>query len=180
MTKTDWQLIQACRNGDQQAWDELINRYKRLIFSIPLNFGMNEQDAADVMQHTFIILMESLPTLKEDGNLTGWLGTVARRHTWRLAGRHQREPVDAEDEALALPDMDAVERQERWERLQWLHNGMSRLDERCQKLLQALYFEAEEPAYGDIAARMGMAVGSIGPTRARCLQRLKEFLQALE
>ncbi|GAB4578171.1 MAG: sigma-70 family RNA polymerase sigma factor [Anaerolineales bacterium] len=179
MTNTDWQLIQACRNGDQQAWEELINRYKRLVFSIPLNFGLNEDDAADVLQRTFIVLMERLDTLREDGNLTGWLGTIARRHTWRIANRHQREPIDPEDTALALPDMTASERQEQWERLQWLHHGMTHLDERCQKLLQALYLEHTEPSYEDIATRLGLAVGSIGPTRARCLQRLKEFLKLL-
>jgi len=178
MTKTDWQLIQACRRGDQQAWEELVDRYERLVFSIPLNFGLNREDAADITQHTFIVLMKSLDTIKEDGNLTGWLGTVARRHTWRLSGRHQREPEEDEDAAISLPDRNAAERQDQWERLQWLHHGLSHLDERCRKLVLALYFEAEEPAYGEIAARLGMAVGSIGPTRARCLQRLKEFLQA--
>lgn len=177
MVKTDWQLIQACRQGDEKAWEELVNRYERLIFSIPLNFGLNREDAADIAQHTFIVLMESLHTLKEDGNLVGWLGTVARRHTWRLSERHQSHPEESEETAIVLPDMDADERRERWERLQWVHNGLSRLDERCRHLLQALYFESEEPSYGEIAARLGMALGSIGPTRARCLQRLKELLE---
>ncbi len=177
MEKTDWQLIQACRRGEPQAWEELVSRYERLVFSIPLNFGLNRDDAADIAQHTFIVLMENLYRLREDGNLVGWLGTVARRHTWRLSGRHQRQPEEAEDAAVALPDMDATERQERWERLQWLHQGLSHLDERCRQLLHALYLEAAEPAYTEVAAHLGMAVGSIGPTRARCLQRLKEILQ---
>lgn len=177
MVQTDWQLIQACRQGEGKAWEELINRYERLVFSIPLNFGLNRQDAADVTQHVFIVLMESLPTLKEDGNLVGWLGTVARRQTWRLAGQHQKYPEEGEETAVALPDMDAHERQERWERLQWVHQGLSRLNERCRHLLQILYFESEEPTYTEIATRLGMAVGSIGPTRARCLQQLKELLE---
>lgn len=177
MEKTDWQLIQACRQGEQQAWEELVSRYERLVFSIPLNFGLTREDAADIAQHTFIILMENLHRLREDGNLVGWLGTVARRHTWRLSGRQQRRGEEGEDAAAALPDMDAAERQERWERLQWLQEGLSRLDERCRQLVQALYLEAEEPAYTEIAARLGMAVGSVGPTRARCLQRLKEIME---
>ena len=177
MDERDWQLIQACRKGEQQAWEELVSRYERLVFSIPLNFGLTRQDAADITQHTFIILMENLHRLREDGNLVAWLGTVARRHTWRLSGRQQRRAEEGEEAAAALPDMDAAERQERWERLQWLQEGLSRLDERCRQLLQALHLEAEEPAYTEIAARLGMAVGSVGPTRARCLQRLKEIMQ---
>jgi RNA polymerase sigma factor (sigma-70 family) len=148
-----------------------------LVFSIPLNFGLNRQDAADITQYTFIILMERLHTITEDGNLAGWLGTVARRHTWRFYERHQREAEEDEEQAMAMPDVAAEEWRERWERLQWLYDGLRRLDEKCRELLFALYFEREEPAYGDIAARLGMAVGSIGPTRARCLQRLKKLLR---
>ncbi len=177
MAKTDWQLVEACRRGDGQAWDELVGRYERLVFSVPLNFGLNRQDAADITQHTFIVLMENLHTIQEDGNLAAWLGTVARRHTWRLHERHQRQAEEAEESAVSLPDMDADERRERWERLQWLHDGLSRLDEKCHKLLLVLYFETEEPVYSQVAAQLGMAVGSIGPTRARCLQKLKDFLQ---
>jgi RNA polymerase sigma factor (sigma-70 family) len=177
MADTDWQLIQRCRQGDQRAWEELVGRYERLIFSIPLNFGLSRADAADVAQHTFIVLMENLHLIREDGNLAGWLGTVARRHTWRRAERQQREAVVEEEKAMVIPDMDAAERQDRWERLLWVQKALSRLDERCRKLLEALYFEEEEPSYAEIAGRLGMAEGSIGPTRARCLQKLKELLQ---
>lgn len=177
MAKTDWQLIEACRQGDGQAWEELVTRYERMVFSIPLNFGLNRQDAADIAQHTFIVLMENLQNQREDGNLAGWLGTVARRHTWRQFERHQRDAEEAEETAVSLPDIDAHERRERWERIQWLQDGLGRLDEKCRKLLLALYFETEEPVYGDVAAQLGMAVGSVGPTRARCLQKLKELLQ---
>lgn len=174
---TDWQLIQRCRQGDQRAWEALIDRYERLVFSIPLNFGLGRPDAADIAQHTFIVLMKNLHLIKEDGNLAGWLGTVARRHTWRRAERQQREPVVVEETAVVIPDLDAVERQDRWEQLLWVQKGLSRLDERCRKLLEALYFEVEEPSYIEVATRLGMATGSIGPTRARCLQKLKEYLQ---
>jgi RNA polymerase sigma factor (sigma-70 family) len=176
MEKTDWQLIQACRRGNERAWEMLLDRYERLVFSIPLNFGLNREDAADIAQQTFIILMENLEGIDEDGNLAGWLGTVARRHTWRRAERRKREPLLEEETALVMADMDAAERQDKWERLLWLHTGLSRLDERCRHLLQALYFETGEPSYANIAEKLKMAVGSIGPTRARCLEKLKEIL----
>jgi RNA polymerase sigma factor (sigma-70 family) len=176
MEKTDWQLIQACRRGDERAWEKLLDRYERLVFSIPLNFGLNREDAADIAQQTFIILMENLEGIREDGNLAGWLGTIARRHTWRQAERRKREPQLEEGQSLMIQDLDAAERQDRWERLLWLHNGLSRLDERCRRLIQALYFEAGEPSYSGVAAKLKMAVGSIGPTRARCLEKLKGLL----
>lgn len=176
MDRTDWELIQACRRGDEAAWEALVARYERLVFSIPLNFGLNRQDAADVAQHTFITLMESLHTLREDGNLIGWLGVVARRRTWRWFESGQRHDAEGEEALRTVYDDDAVERQERWEQLQWVYTGLERLDARCKQLLLALYFSEEAPAYTDIAARLGMAVGSVGPTRARCLQRLKELL----
>jgi RNA polymerase sigma factor (sigma-70 family) len=176
MEKTDWQLIQACRRGSERAWEQLLDRYERLVFSIPLNFGLSREDAADIAQQTFIILMENLDRIKEDGNLAGWLGTVARRHTWRRAELRKREPLIEEETTLVMPDLDAAERQEKWERILWLHTGLSRLDERCRQLLQALYFEAGEPVYADIAGKLKMAVGSIGPTRARCLEKLKGIL----
>lgn len=176
MPRSDWELIQGCRSGDELAWDELVARYERLVFSIPLNFGLERQDAADVMQHTFIVLMESLNSLREDGNLAGWLSVVARRHTWRLAERSRRNAPGGEDALMVVRDATAEEYRERWERVQWLHAGLIKLDDRCRRLLLALYFADEPPAYEEVAAAMGLAVGSIGPTRARCLQRLRELL----
>ncbi len=176
MDRTDWELIQACRQGDAEAWEALVARYERLVFSIPLNFGLNRQDAADVAQHTFITLMESLHTLREDGNLIGWLGVVARRRTWRWFQSSQRHGDESEERLSAVYDDDAAERQDRWEQIEWLYTGLMQLDERCRELLLALYFSQETPAYTEVAARLGMAVGSVGPTRARCLHRLKELL----
>jgi RNA polymerase sigma factor (sigma-70 family) len=178
MAESDWDLIQACRHGDEQAWQQIISQYKRLVYSIPLNYGLGENDAADVFQLTFMMLMQGLDGLHKDSHLGGWLATVARRNTWHTVNRRRRENVGDEwlDEESTLPD-DANERErERRESLDWLHDGLAHLDERCRAILLGLYLDPAQPSYSQIAAQLGLAVGSIGPMRANCLRRLREIL----
>jgi RNA polymerase sigma factor (sigma-70 family) len=181
MSASDQDLIQACRRGDARAWERLLDKYERLVFSIPLNYGLSHQDAADITQLTFMILIQSLDTLLVDSHLGAWLATVARRHTWRLLKRNQREPVSAEvdlAEGAGLLGKAGLDSIEHWELIEWLDHSLAQIGERCRKLLLALYFEPQQPAYPEIAERFDMPVGSIGPTRARCLARLKQVMQA--
>lgn len=181
---TDRDLILACRRGDARAWRRLLDRYERLVFSMPLRYGLSRDDAADVAQLTFTILVQSLDDLDDDSRLGAWLATVAKRHAWRLVERNRREGASeaVEDRAdlgaaaLAL-GMSKAETVEHWELSHWLDGGLRRLDEGCRELLSALYFRAEQPSYAELAAELGRPVGSIGPTRARCLERLKKILE---
>jgi RNA polymerase sigma factor (sigma-70 family) len=178
--ETDDDLIRACRSGDAEAWERVLDKYERLIFSIPLNYGLSRDDAADVVQLTFTSLLQSLDTLHEGSRLGAWLATVARRNTWRVIERGRRESTDEyEGVAESLPSLgkDDTSTLERWEMIEWLNHGLTLLNDRCRELLLALYFEPTEPSYADVAARLGMAVGGIGPTRARCLERLKQILE---
>ena len=84
-------MIRSCRKGDARAWKRVVEKYERLVYSIPLNYGLSHEDAADVMQTTFTILIKSFHTLSDDSPLGSWLATVARRHTWRLLDRKRRE-----------------------------------------------------------------------------------------
>jgi RNA polymerase sigma factor (sigma-70 family) len=179
MYDSDWGLIQACRQGDETAWRQIIDQYKRLVFSIPLNYGLGEQDAADILQLTFMMLMQSLGSMHKDSHLGGWLATVARRNTWHVVKRRRRENIgnDELNEESPLPDETSEREKESWEQLNWLYDGLSRLDETCRTLLVLLYFDPEQPSYSHVAARMGLAVGSIGPMRATCLRRLRELLK---
>lgn len=174
-------LILACRQGDASAWDQLLKQYERLVFSIPLNYGLTREDAADVTQLTFTILLQSLDNLADDSNLAAWLATVARRHTWRLLSRRRRESPHALEDlgsSSFLIDVPANTRPlERWELVEWLEQGLASLNERCRNLLTALYFSSDELSYTEIADQFDMAVGSVGPTRARCLERLKGLLE---
>jgi RNA polymerase sigma factor (sigma-70 family) len=176
---SDHTLLQACRDGDTQGWSRLLEKYERLVFSIPLNYGLSSDDAADITQVVFASLLQSLDDLRDDSNLGGWLSTVARRQSWRLIARRRREwldPFDEEEVQGLIPQ--STSNIERWEVIEWLNFGLNQLDERCRRLLLTLYFDPQEHSYADIAAMLEMAEGSIGPIRARCLQRLRKFMEA--
>jgi RNA polymerase sigma factor (sigma-70 family) len=179
---SDRDLILRCRQGNAGAWHQLLNKYERLVYSIPLRYGLSRDDAADIAQITFTILIQSIEGLSEDSRLGSWLATVARRHTWRLLERNRRESAseylegaDVAGSAVLLgkSDTDSIEH---WELTEWLDTGLSKISEPCRKLLLALYFQPERSSYVDVAARLDMPVGSIGPSRARCMKRLKQVL----
>lgn len=170
-TTPDADLIQRCRTGDAEAWETLVGRYERLVFSVALRNGVTWEDAADVTQTTFVALLDAIDLLREDERLGSWLMTVARRQAWRCRRRH--EPVTGSLDRSAAP-ADPIED---WERLSWLHAGLQQLGDPCSELLTALYFDADSPSYAVVARRLNRAVGSIGPLRARCLARLRVILQ---
>ncbi len=173
----DRDLILACKKGQARAWDRLVAKYERLVFSIPRSYGLSREDAADVSQLTFTILIQSLDSLTEESNVKAWLATVARRHTWRMMERGRREGIGKEEDLADTPWLHGNEKpSERWETIDWLDGGLSKMSEPCQKLLKALYLDEVEPSYAEISERLNMPVGSIGPTRARCLQRLRMVL----
>lgn len=154
----------------------MLDKYERIVFSVPRRYGLSADDAADVTQLTFTILVESMDKLPEDSNLGGWLTTVARRHTWRLLERNRRQGSDRSavlDENTLAQAGGSAEALEYLELAQWLDQGLSGINELCRKLLFALYLDPKQPTYAEVAARLGMAVGSVGPTRIRCLERLR-------
>ncbi len=156
----------------------MLEKYERLVFSVPRKYGLSADDAADITQLTFTILIQSIDELPEDSKLGGWLATVARRHTWRLLERNRRQGIGKHavlDENAASEGGDA-EALENWELGEWLNHGLSLIGPSCRDLLIALYFDTGQPSYAEVAARLGMAVGSVGPTRIRCLQRLRRVL----
>lgn len=175
----DRDLIRGCREGDVRAWERLLDRYERLVFSVPRKYGLSREDAADITQLTFTILFRSVDKLPEDSSLGAWLATVARRHTWRLLDRNRRERTGGEGPDVRTPseaDGGTEDAVEQWELTQWLRHGLSLVGEPCRSLLHALYLDPDQPSYAQTAARLGMAVGSIGPTRTRCLKRLRKVL----
>lgn len=174
--RSDRSLIRACRRGDVGAWRNLLDRYERLVYSVPRRYRLSPEDAADITQLTFTILIQSMDTLSEDSNLGAWLITVARRHSWRLLERNRRKVAGEYAIRGETNTPPASEEIERWERSEWLNQGLSLVSRDCRELLSALYLEPEQPSYVDVAARLGMAVGSVGPTRIRCLKRLRQAL----
>ena len=168
-----------CRSGDVGAWRSLLDRYEGLVFSVPRRYGLSREDAADITQLTFTIFFQSLDALPENSTLGAWLTTVARRHTWRLLDRKRREEAgryEISSESTSVLANTGTEDTERWELAEWLDHGLSLVGKRCQDLLLALYLDPKQPSYAEVADRLGMAVGSVGPTRIRCLKRLRQVL----
>ena len=172
---TDQELLARCVSGDEQAWDEIVGRYERLVFSVALKNGLSREDAADITQLTFVALLESIPSLRTDGSLASWLMTVARRHAWRVRRRAAREQPWSVEVAESSSSSD-----EDFERLAAVHAGLARLGESCRRLLYALFFDPDAPSYAVVAERLRCAVGTIGPQRARCLRRLRVLLDEEE
>jgi RNA polymerase sigma factor (sigma-70 family) len=167
---SDLELLSACRAGDPQAWELLVERYERLVFSVALRNGVTREEAADITQMTFIALLESIEKLREEQRVASWLMSVARRLAWRQRRRSERELVGLE--GVAWSD-DAIAT---WERVAVVQEGLQRLGRACRDLILALYFDPAAPSYAAVAERLGRPIGGIGPMRARCLQRLRSLL----
>jgi len=176
MTDSDLELVLACRRGDQLAWEKLIHRYQRLIFTIPLRAGLDEDQAAEIFQDVFITLFQKLNDIEEPDRLQAWLVTTARRKTWRTISNARTSPVSDTDllDAAAVRDKAPLPDEQLFilEEQHRIRTAVSSLDERCRNLLQMLFYRAEPPSYAEIAVALGIPEGSIGPTRARCLEKL--------
>ena len=181
----DRSIIGACLKGEASAWEALILRYQRLIYSIPLKSGLSPDDAADIFQAVCLKLYEKLETLRDHEKLSAWIITTTTRESWRLRARQKREvsadQADSEDgaepmELLASEAPLADEQRLRLEQQQTVRQALSALPDRCKNLLTLLFYKKDELSYTEIARQMDMPVASVGPTRARCLEKLRKLL----
>jgi RNA polymerase sigma factor (sigma-70 family) len=177
-SEDEW-LVQSCLQGDQRAWEELIDKYKRLIFSIPIKFGASPADAADVFQSVCIEILNSLPQLKNVHSLRSWLITVAIRQSYRWKKKQTNhveldamEPEVAAGIAFTAP----VETLAQLEQEQIVRDVVAKLPPRHRELVQMLFFEQPPLPYAEVATRLGLATGSIGFIRGRCLDKLRKSL----
>ena len=173
-------LVLAAAGGDQRAWDGLVERYHRLVWAVVRTYRLSPADAADVTQITWQRLVEHLGTLRDPARVGAWLATTARREALHLA-QQRRADLDrvADVDLVLLPSAaqsveDALVRDESGAAL---FRAVRELDERCQVLLRALAV-SPPPRYDEISKALGMPIGSIGPTRGRCLDRLRHMLTA--
>jgi RNA polymerase sigma factor (sigma-70 family) len=173
-TVTD--LVMRARNGDQQAWDALVERYAPLIWSICRRYRLGSADAEDVNQSVWLTLVDQLAALREPAALPGWLATTTQRECGRvLRAVHKPQTgwyvLDAED----IADEQAVTAEEELlqaERHAALREAFTHLPPSCQQLIAMLIQNPRVP-YAQISAELGIPVGSIGPTRRRCLAKLR-------
>jgi RNA polymerase sigma factor (sigma-70 family) len=178
VTWTDARLVRACLNGHDDAWSTLIAKYKNLIYSIPLKYGATPQDAADIFQAVCLELFNELPRLRQPDSLRSWLITVAAHQSFHMARKVRRraedELTDLDAETLRLdPSADVIAEVEREQRLR---DAVAALPPRCQEMIRLLFYHQPPLSYREVAARLGLATGSIGFIRGRCLKRLERAM----
>lgn len=182
-------LIQECLAGSEEAWPLLVQRFARLVHSVPARHGLDPMEIEDIAQETFLALARNLTTIEHPERLAGWLQVTARRLCWRRLQKRQREETYSDlpggedpgeqrwSSSVAYPSIEElIEAQQKQEALA---RGLNRLDDRCRRLLHLLFLEPDKPSYALISERLSMPVGSIGPNRNRCLERLGDILNGL-
>lgn len=169
-------LVARVRDGDQGAWNELIERYAPLVWSICLRYQLTRQDIDDVGQSVWLLLVEQVGSLREPAALPGWLATTTRHECLRIlraTRRHDHAGLPPADQLPPDPAATLIEQEViTAERNAALRAAFAELPPGCHDLLSMLISDPPR-AYADISATLGIAVGSIGPTRARCLDRLR-------
>ena len=182
----DATLVARCVRGESAAWALLVQRYQRLVYAIVRRIGLDEHGAADIFQTVFARLIEHLPRLTEPQRLQAWIVTTAKREALLQRQRGQRnvsmsraddDGNDGADWDIADDSPIAEQALSELQQLNHLRGAMDRLDERCRELLLLLFREEDDKlSYDDVARRLGTTVGSIGPTRSRCLDKLRKLV----
>jgi RNA polymerase sigma factor (sigma-70 family) len=172
-------LVAAAATGDQRAWDELVDRFAGLVWHIARAHRLGDADASDVAQTVWLRLVESLPRLREPAAVGGWLATTTRHECLRVLRLSGRESAD---DVATLADIPSQEPSpeavlELAEDQHLVRSALDRLSERCRTLLRALAYTPDD-SYAEVSASLGVPIGSIGPTRSRCLAHLRRELVA--
>jgi RNA polymerase sigma factor (sigma-70 family) len=179
-------LVRAATEGDKSAWNALVARFSGLVWSIARAHRLGAADAEDVYQTTWLRLMEHIGRIKEPDRVAGWLATTARREALKALhlGRRAAPVGDLDlldggiDEASPESAVVAIEDEaERGNRARRMWSALNALSERCRRLLRVLA-ASPPPSYAEVSDALGMPIGSIGPTRARCLERLRLAMAA--
>jgi RNA polymerase sigma factor (sigma-70 family) len=174
---TNTRLVKECLEGNEGAWSALIDKYKNLIFSIPIKYGFSRDDASDVFQAVCLEMLSELPKLRKPEALPKWIMQVTAHKCFHRRREQRRLVSDTENEPLeqAVPaDADAI--LEAAQEEQEVRRVLSELPPRCRKLIHMLFFEEPALPYADVANALGIATGSIGFIRQRCLDRLRKLL----
>lgn len=185
---TDEQLFAACRRGEAEAWDKLVDRYQRLVYTIPRRAGLPDDLVEEVFQEVFLTLLEKLDSIEQPERLRAWLVTTAKFKTWSAVSREKIfsrssdfENADGDDFTLALdvadesplPDEVLVE----IEQQHLIRTAIESLDERSKKIIEMLYLREPSASYSEVAAAIGVSPTSISPLRARSLEKLVKLLK---
>lgn len=179
----DAALLTRCRAGDQSAWDDLVDRYQRLIYAVPRRAGLTEEEAADVFQEVFVTLLDKIDDIREPDKIRSWMVTTAKFKTWAVIRGTKdhyspatEEEMDAEMAAIVdaspLADQMLIEVEEQ----HMIRSALKLIEERCQQILSMIYLCDPAASYAEVAAAIGVGETSISPLRTRCLKKLEKVL----
>jgi RNA polymerase sigma factor (sigma-70 family) len=177
--RADEELVAACIQGKEEAWSHLVDKYKNLIFSIPIKYGFSRDEAADIFQDVCVNLLSDLKNVREPKALPKWIIMVTSHKCYHAKAKNQRVVTIEGEEfppgVLGVPPAGEkiVEEAETEQRLR---DAISAMSPRCQQLVQMLFFEDPSRPYKQIADSLGIATGSIGFMRQQCLDRLRTRL----
>lgn len=180
----DAALFARCRSGDSSAWDELVDRYQRLVYAVPRRAGLSEEQAADVFQEVFLTLFQKLDDIEQPEKIRSWFVTTAKFKTWAVirSGKPEYSLTESDEEfereiaelrdkgPLADDNLIELEEQHR------IRNAVTLLDERCRKIIGMLYLNDRSASYSDVAVAIGVGETSISPLRTRCLKKLEKLI----
>lgn len=172
-------LFRAWRGGDGQALDQLIRLVTPTLWHTVRAYQLDQGTAEDIIQDTWFALLRTGDQVADPQSIVGWLTTTARRQAWKVAQR-QRRMAPVEDEvidalAAAVPATEEIVVRDQRDTALWA--AVATLSQRCQRLLRVIAF-ADRPNYRHVGVELGMPIGSIGPTRGRCLETLRKLLAA--
>lgn len=177
---TDERLVRECCKGNQKAWAGLIEKYKNLIFSVPIKFGLSREDAADVFQSVCVELLAGLPRLREPKALPKWLMQTSYHQCLRSKKLRLDLADDvpgSESEKQPSPEELPEDLLAQVQREQSLREAIAALPARCHQMVTMLFFEDPPRPYDEVAKELHLATGSIGFTRSRCLKKLRQLLE---
>ena len=177
----DTRLVRECIAGNEEAWSLLIDKYKALIYSIPVKYGLQPHEAADVFQSTCTELLTRLPDLRDPRALPKWLMQVAHHQCYRVKRQQQRLVSRDAEPDLPIPETPAIAETlvQQTQEEQMLRQAVRNLTPQCRRLVELLFFEVPPRPYMEVAAELGLALGSIGFTRQKCIERLRRNLDEL-
>jgi RNA polymerase sigma factor (sigma-70 family) len=182
--RSDAELFIECKNGSKRAWEALVRRFQRLIYTIPRRAGLSEDQASDVFQIVFSRAFENLQTISQPERIQAWLVTTAKRETLAILRQSRRTvsisqnddddestPFDIEDES-PLPE----ETLEQLQLQRQLRAAVEQLDAKSQAFVKLVFMQDDPLPYSEVAQRLGISEGSIGPTRVRCMEKLRAIM----
>jgi RNA polymerase sigma factor (sigma-70 family) len=178
---SDSELVERCLRGHEGAWTALIAKYKNLIYSIPIRAGFSQEEAADIFQAVCLDLFCELSSLREPEALAAWLIRVTRNKCYHKRRENDRYIANDDAEIEPVGGADGIPENvvHEIEKEQYVRNALNELSPRCRHLVEKLFFELPARPYQEVAKELGLAVGSIGIIRRRCLNCLRGRLEEL-